>query len=216
MKNLNLLKSKEANEYFKRNCETQDSILYYNIINLLKISKIKHKNILEIGCANGSKLNIYQKQLKPSVSYGIDLSDKAINHGIKKYKKLKLLHLSSLNINKIKIKFDLIICGYFLDQLDRNEIFKQFDLIYKKLNKNGYLIIYDFDPLFRHTNNNIHHNNLLTFKMKYENFLEESGLFKIVYKNQLRIKSNKKYKSNDVSIVLFKKIDFKESYPENI
>jgi len=216
MKNLNLLKSKEANEYFKRNCETQDSILYYNIINLLKISKIKPKNILEIGCANGSKLNIYQKQLKPSVSYGIDLSDKAINHGIKKYKKLKLLHLSSLNINKIKIKFDLIICGYFLDQLDRNEIFKQFDLIYKKLNKNGYLIIYDFDPLFRHTNNNIHHNNLLTFKMKYENFLEESGLFKIVYKNQLRIKSNKKYKSNDVSIVLFKKIDFKESYPENI
>ena len=165
MKNLNLLKSKEANEYFKRNCETQDSILYYNIINLLKISKIKPKNILEIGCANGSKLNIYQKQLKPSVSYGIDLSDKAINHGIKKYKKLKLLHLSSLNINKIKIKFDLIICGYFLDQLDRNEIFKQFDLIYKKLNKNGYLIIYDFDPLFRHTNNNIHHNNLLTFKM---------------------------------------------------
>ena len=216
MKNLNLLKSKEANEYFKRNCETQDSILYYNIINLLKISKIKPKNILEIGCANGSKLNIYQKQLKPSVSYGIDLSDKAINHGIKKYKKLKLLHLSSLNINKIKIKFDLIICGYFLDQLDRNEIFKQFDLIYKKLNKNGYLIIYYFDPLFRHTNNNIHHNNLLTFKMKYENFLEESGLFKIVYKNQLRIKSNKKYKSNDVSIVLFKKIDFKESYPENI
>ena len=139
----------------------------------------------------------------------------------KKYKKLKLFKLSSLEIEKIKINFDLIICGSFLYLLDRHLIFKQFDLISKKLNKNGYLIIQDFDPLFKHTNNNMHNKNFKTFKMSYDNFLEESGLFKMIYKkrnNSKLIKTNdkKKFKSDDWCLTLFKKIDFEESYPTNV
>ena len=129
--------------------------------------------------------------------------------------------MSSLEINKIKTNFDLIICGFFLYLLDREEIFNQFNLIYKKLNTDGYIIIQDFDPLFRHTNKSIHNKNLKSFKMSYDNFLEESGLFKMIYKmrnnsNLMKKHSKKRFKSNDVSLTLFKKIDFINSYPENI
>ena len=40
--------------------------------------------------------------------------------------------------------------------------FKQFDLIYKKLNKNGHLIIIDFNPTFKHTNRHHKNNKLKT------------------------------------------------------
>ena len=40
---------------------------------------------------------------------------------------LKLLNLSSIEIDKIKESFDFIICGFFLYHLDRELIFKQFD-----------------------------------------------------------------------------------------
>ena len=228
MKNLKLLKQKEANKYFKRNFK-----LLYNtkndngILDLCKIINIKPKSILEIGCANGIRLHEYQKTLMSRINYGIDISSLAIKDGKKRYKKLKLIRLSSLDLSKIKIKFDLIICGFFLYMLDSEEIFNQFNLIYKKLNENGHLIIEDFDPLFKHTNNSIYNKNLKSFKMNYDRFLEESGLFKTVYKlrqnnyflDKKKLKKNKtrkNFKSQDVSITLLKKINFEDSFPVNI
>ena len=213
IKNLNIIKSKAANEYYERNIDNHNHWVP-NTSYLEFIKSLKPKNILDIGCEDGRVLNIYQKYLKTKINYGIDLSHKAINKGKNKHKNLKLLKLSSLEIDKIKIKFDIIICGFFLYLLDREEIFKQFDLIYKKLNNNGYLIINDFDPLFNHTNKNIHNKNLKSYKMKYDNFLEQSGLFQIIYKHNY--KSTGKYKSKDITFVVFKKIDFTESYPENV
>ncbi len=74
----------------------------------------------------------------------------------KKYSGLKLYNLSSLQIDKLKKNFDVIICGYFLYLLDRKYLFQQFDLIYKNLKTNGYLIINDLDPLFTHFNSSAH------------------------------------------------------------
>ncbi|OUU53338.1 MAG: hypothetical protein CBC25_00600 [Pelagibacteraceae bacterium TMED65] len=220
--NIKIVKKKEADKYFVRNLDFFNSSKSdYRIIDLIKINKIKPNSILEIGCANGIKLNEYRINLNSKVNYGIDLSSKAISSGRKRFKKLKLIKLSSLEIEKIKLKFDLIICGFFLYLLDRDEIFKQFDLIHKKLNNNGHLIIQDCDPLFKHTNSSVHNKDLKTFKMSYDNFLEESGLFKIIYKirnntNLMTAHDTKDFKSEDTAITLFKKIDFIKSYPENV
>ena len=215
MKNLLLVK----NDYFYRN---KKNIINHNddeyINELIRINNLKAKNILEIGCSNGFKLIKYKELLKSNNCFGVDLSKEAIFDGKKRYKNLKLLNLSSLDINKIKLNFDLIICGFFLYQLDRNLIFQQFDLIYKKLNKNGYLLISDFDPLFKHTNTDFNNKKLRTFKMNYDNLLTESGLFELIYKikYKMKIQDKKKFKSDKISYSLFRKIDFIESYPENI
>jgi len=127
--------------------------------------------------------------------------------------------MSSLDINKIKKKFDLVICGFFLYLLDRHNIFKQFDLIYKKINYNGYLIIEDFEPLFKHTNiDNRNKNNLKIFKQSYTNFLVDSGLFKLIYKitSEMPKRDKKTFLSNDISLSLYQKIDFTKNYPKNI
>ena len=217
MKNLLLVKNK--NNWFYRN---KKNIINHNddehINELIRINNLKAKNILEIGCSNGYKLIKYKELLKSNNCFGVDLSKEAIFDGKKRYKNLKLLNLSSLDINKIKLNFDLIICGFFLYQLDRNLIFQQFDLIYKKLNKNGYLLIRDFDPLFKHTNTDFNNKKLRTFKMNYDNLLTESGLFELIYKIKYKTKTQdkKKFKSDKISYSLFRKIDFIESYPENI
>ena len=219
MKNINLIKNKEADDFFLRN------IKHYNensfdekIINLIKTNNLKAEKILEIGCANGKYLNQYSKLLKSKKSYGVDLSKKAIEYGKRKYKNLNLLKISSLEIDKIKLNFDFIICGFFLYQLDRELIFNQFDLIYKKLNKNGLLLIVDFDPLFKHSNINFNKKNLMSYKMSYDNFLVESGLFEILYKLKYKTptRDKRKFKSDKSSLTLFKKINFQKSYPENV
>ena len=217
MKNVNLIRKKEADRWFVRN---KGSLLAKDekILDLIKINSIKANNILEIGCANGNKLNQFSKLCKSKKSYGVDLSKKAILDGKRRYKDLKLLNISSFEIDKIKENFDFIICGFFLYHLDRELIFKQFDLIHNKLSKNGLLLIWDFDPLFKHSNKDFNTKKLTAFKMSYDNFLLESGLFEIVYKHKFIIsnKDKRKFKSNSVSLTLFKKIEFKKEYPENL
>ena len=107
---------------------------------------------------------------------------------------------------------------FFLYHLDRELIFNQFDLIYNKLNQNGFLLILDFDPLFKHSNKDFNTQNLTSYKMSYDNFLVESGLFEITYKFKYSVKNSKKkkFKSDKVSLTLFKKINFKQQYPEDI
>ena len=58
----------------------------YRIVDLIKVNKIKPNSILEIGCANGIKLNEYQINLNSRINYGIDLSSKAIKSGKKRFK----------------------------------------------------------------------------------------------------------------------------------
>ena len=219
MKNIKIVKNKSADKHFLRNIYSyNDNSFDERITNLIKNNNLKANKILEIGCANGNKLNQYSKLLKSKKNYGIDLSKKAILSGKKKYKNLNLLNISSLEIDKIKLNFDLIICGFFLYHLDRELIFHQFNLIYKKLNKNGLLLIVDFDPLFKHSNRDFNTKNLMSYKMSYDNFLVESGLFEIIYKFKYKTSTNdkSKFKSDTVSLTLFKKIDFQKKYPENV
>jgi tRNA G46 methylase TrmB len=117
MKNLNLVKKKEADNYFIRNKsvykKTSINLIDKKISDLIEINSIQVNNILEIGCANGNNLNHYAKLCNSKKNYGIDLSKKAILDGKRRYKNLKLLNISSIEIDKIKINFDFIICGFF-------------------------------------------------------------------------------------------------------
>lgn len=217
MTNKKILDDKGSDKWFLRNPDSIDEGVKDKVINLIKINNLKLDKILELGCSNGNKLNLYSQLLKSKINYGVDLSKKATLNGKKRYKNLKLLNISSLEINKIKINFDLIICGFFLYHLDRKFIFHQFDLIYKKLNKSGYLLINDFDPLFKHSNKDHNQKGLVAYKMSYDNFLVESGLFELIYKCSYEQKTQDKsnFKSKKISFTLFKKIDFKNQYPEN-
>ena len=109
-----------------------------------------------------------------------------------------------------------ILTGLLLD--NKYKVTVVDNLIYKQLNNNGYLIIEDFDPLFKHTNYNIHNKRLKVFKMSYDNFLVESGLFEILYKLKYKTltRDKRKFKSDKISLTLFKKINFQKSYPEGV
>ena len=86
-------------------------------------------------------------------------------------------------------------------------------MINKKLSDNGLLLIWDFDSLFKHSNKDFNTKNLISFKMSYDSFLVESGLFEILYKFKYKMptKDKRKFKSDTASLTLFKKIDFRKN-----
>ena len=65
MKNIKIIKNKEADKWFLRNIRSYNNDSFdERIINLIKNNNLKADKILEIGCANGNKLNQYSKLLK--------------------------------------------------------------------------------------------------------------------------------------------------------
>ena len=79
MKNIDIIKKSEGDKFYNRNLKFYQNLKNdTKLIELLKLNKIKAKNVLEIGCADGSKLNIIRKFLNSNSAYGVDLSNKAI------------------------------------------------------------------------------------------------------------------------------------------
>ena len=65
MKNIKIVKNKEADKWFLRNIRSYNNNSFdERIINLVKNNNLKADKILEIGCADGNKLNQYSKLLK--------------------------------------------------------------------------------------------------------------------------------------------------------
>lgn len=130
---------------------------------------------------------------------------------------MNIFRCSSLKIDSLKKKFDLIILGFVLYVLDRKDILDQFSLIYKSLNKNGHLVIQDFDCNVPHYNNYRNFKNIYVYKTNYSKILKSSNLFHLVKKNYYKpAKDNFKYKHNKRSVALYKKIDFEKNYPKNL
>ena len=61
MKNIDIIKKSEGDKFYNRNLKFYQNLKNdTKLIELLKLNKIKAKNVLEIGCADGSKLNIIE------------------------------------------------------------------------------------------------------------------------------------------------------------
>ena len=215
-KNLKKFIKHDSSSYFKRNYfKSSDRVGYLNIdiLHAVKRLNLKFSNFLEIGCSGGEDLNQFKNSLfkynKKKVSFtGIDVSKDAIKYASKKFKSIKFLKLSSLELNKIKNKFDMINMGWMLYLLDREEIFNQFNQIYNKININGYLSIIDFQPLFSHTNVNEHTKKFNSYKSDYSTFLESSNLFREIYSVSFEpnMKTKKKFIDRYISVKIYKKI----------
>lgn len=105
------------NDYYYRSGVTSTMKDHFNyLVELIKkkVEKNNRLNILDIGCNDGTFLNILDKKFPNSDCYGLDPS-KAINDArlkLKKYKFIKDFFPSKKLINKKKLhnKFKLITC----------------------------------------------------------------------------------------------------------
>ena len=117
--------NKEGDNWFKRNHEnfTENKLKSDPIVYLLLKNKILVlKNILEIGCSSGYRLNYLKKYTHKGNYYyfGIDPSKEAIEHG-KKFKNISLKIGTADNLEFDNQSFDLLIFGFCLYLCDRSD-----------------------------------------------------------------------------------------------
>ena len=169
----------EGNAWYHRNAATSDEKVTPDILTLKKYCKNISGNLLEIGCADGRKLNQYAQDMN---AYGIDPSQEAIFIGRSKYPNLNLnvgtadqLDFGDETVNVLNFGF----CFYLID---RSTLFKVVAEADRVLGDGGILIITDFDPPFP-TKRQYHHKaGVFSYKMDYAGLFLSNPFYTLVEK----------------------------------
>ena len=182
----------EGNMWFHRNIETLNSTEDFIDINILSKYLINKMNILEVGCSNGHKLNYLREKNSEKIVnlYGIDPSEKSINHGKEAFNNIELKVGTADRLDYIDNFFDMIIVGFCMYLVDRNLLYKSIAEIDRVLKPNGIIVITDFDPPYPICQKYHHNEHILSYKNNYYNFFTAGNHYSVIEKIQYTHKKN--------------------------
>ena len=188
------------NKFYKKNSITKESTFakftYKKIVN-------KAGKILDIGCGNGRDSNYFNK--KGFQVTGIDISQKAIQKNSKN--KIKNLSFKKFDIgrDKIKDKFDIIYCRFFVHTVDELLEDKLIRLIKNSHKKSG-MAFFEFrnfkDKIFGNFNAK-DHNRVIEFEKGHFRRIIDSKIFKKKFMTET--KSKIVYEKSGVNLSIVKK-----------
>ena len=167
--------------------------------------KIQNKNskILDIGCGNGRDAYYFHK--KGFEVTGIDISQKAIEKNSKI--KIKNLVFKKFDVgkDKLKNKFEIIYCRFFVHTLDELQENKLINII-KQVKKKNTLVFFEFrnykDKIFGNFNAK-DHNKIIEFEKGHIRRIIDPKLFK--EKFITKTKSKIIYEKSGINLSIVKK-----------
>jgi len=194
--------------YFQSLNENDDVIFDFMIQ-----QKITPKSVLEIGCADGRRLNIINSAFG-SDCYGLDVSNEAILDGSNQYDNIHLKVGSADNLAFEDKTFDLVIFGFCLYLCDRNDLFKIASEADRVLKNKGMIIIKDFHPPFPYKNKYSHCDNIYSYKMDYSCLFTWNPTYTIFSSNILAHdkSANREIVDERISLTLLQK-NTETAYP---
>lgn len=168
---------------------------------------LKNKKVLEVGCGFGIGARLIYEQ--SFIYKGIDISKNNIYKAKKNNNKIRncFKELSAYQINRLGIKFDVIICLGTIYYLNLNKFLKS---AVNVLSKNGLLIFDTTNANFPRLNKNWDN------QTKYYQILEiQKNLVKNNFKKNIFFGSSSEFTSREVVTVTSKLRSFLKSFLNN-
>ena len=168
--------SGEGNEWFERNKNAPRNPIVNAVLTNLSCTP---KTIVEIGCGYGRYLNEMKRRYH-CTCIGFDPSTEAIDYGRRKFPHLDLRFGTAGSFYGIHM--DILVFGFCLYLVDRNDLFRVVDDADWCLNENGYLIIHDFDQETPEKVPYKHADGVYSYKMDYSKLWLANPAYELVSK----------------------------------
>lgn len=173
----NKFTSDDADQWFRRN-QHKLGVGRDLVMEAIVACNIKPRQVLEIGCANGWRLNRIKQAYCPDLCWGLDYSPVAINDGQERFKNI-FLEMGTAG-TPTPTGFDLVIAGFFLYLAQREDLFDIAMHLDAKVADGGHLIIHDFFPTEPHSRTYIHRPELRSYKQDYSRMFTWNPAYKVV------------------------------------
>lgn len=168
MSQTDIVKDSEANLWWRRNKDKLPPE-HDPVLQLIEDNELRPDTVLEIGCANGWRLNELHKRYG-STAVGVDVSLEALADGQKRFPHIRTYYAEAGSLRVVEpYQFDMVIYGFCLYLADRADLFRIVAEGDKVLKDGGHLIIYDFFRTPGHPQTVLYHHDerLRTYKMHY-------------------------------------------------
>ncbi|MCP5335064.1 MAG: class I SAM-dependent methyltransferase [Oceanospirillaceae bacterium] len=214
-KQTDIFLSGEADKWFERNFADsgKKNMQHDMALNYLKGCDLNAHLILEIGCADGWRLNELNK-LFNCECVGIEPSSKAIEAGMQRYANIKFMQGTADSINLNDASVDCIVIGFCLYLCDRADLFKIASEVDRVLKDKGILVITDFMPPFPYANRYCHKEGVLSYKMDYSSMFLWNPFYRKIYFDVMPMTGDRSDTSVDarVGLVVLQK-NAEDAYP---
>lgn len=173
--------SDEADQWFDRNKTALVPDRPDPVFEAVSYVGIQPRRILEIGCANGWRLNrLHQKFGAECV--GIDPSGKAITQGRETFPALDLRVGSADELPGATGEYDLVIFGFCLYLIDPNLHFRCIAEADRVLGDKGFLAIFDFLAPVPYHNIYSHREGVRSFKHEFSRYFLAHPAYNLIHR----------------------------------
>jgi ubiquinone/menaquinone biosynthesis C-methylase UbiE len=160
----------EGDEYYRRNKEkltvAGPKAANDRVLAAIRALKLAPRAILEIGCANGWRLELLRTTCHASCA-GIDPSAEGVADGRAAFPGISLHQGTADALPFDANAFDLVIFGFCLYLCDREHLFRIAAEADRVLNDGGHVAIEDFHSPFPYATPYSHDARITTYKMNY-------------------------------------------------
>lgn len=172
----------EADAWFERNFsqQTKQHREQDLALNYLRKLDLNAKQVGEIGCADGWRLDELQQNFACEC-IGIEPSQTAIQTGLNRYENLTLLHGTAANTGLESDSLDILVLGFCLYLCDRRELFQIAFECDRILRDSGMLLIVDFMPPFPYKNPYHHLEGLQSYKLDYSKMFLWNPAYRLMH-----------------------------------
>lgn len=175
----------EADNWFLRNKEVKYVAEKDFVVKVLQEYNSAPKNVLEIGCNTGYRLEGIRTLFPGSKVSGIEPSSEAITKGKLDYPKIDFVKGTADDMTMFnKNSFDLVIIGFVLYVIDRDILLKVIAETDRVLSDGGILMIIDFfaDRPTRNPYEHIKEMDAFAFKQNYDEIFLATNLYHTIDK----------------------------------
>lgn len=134
------------------------------VLTVIEECELKPEAVLEVGCGDGWRLAVLREAQPTAWCCGVDASKIAVERA--RTKGLSV-HQSNFMTGTWTRMFDLIIFGFCLYVVDREDLFRWVQLTDNLLNEGGHIIIHDFVPEYPYRRAYAHKEGLWSYKMDH-------------------------------------------------
>lgn len=116
------------------------------VVDVLHRNGVRASRVLEVGCADGGRVAHLAEAWGSQTVVGIEPSRAAVTSGKGRFPGVSFIVGTHRRVGGGLGTFDLVVLGFFLYLLPREDLFRTVTAVDEVLAAGGHLAIYDFDP----------------------------------------------------------------------
>jgi len=171
----------EADEWYLRNREVLLKRDSDPVLDSLAHLKLQPTSVLEVGCANGWRLELLRQHTGASVA-GVDPSSAAIEEGHALYPAVDLRVGTAEELDFGDASFDLVIFGFCLYLVDPQLLFRVVAEADRVLRDGGHVVIFDFLEPTAYHNEYVHRPGVRSHKMVFSRLFTAHPAYFLIHR----------------------------------